>query len=125
MIEVVVSAGGLMVVMSCMSALIVRIDSVWKDTGHHRVAMNELSNQIERLTLMSPNEVDAAVSELKPSLLASRTLSDARLSGSVVDDEWGRRVILQIDWRRKHPGQPMTLTAWLPAEKELGGEETP
>jgi hypothetical protein len=108
----------LLVVMSFVSSLVFRIDFVWKDTGHHRAAMNELSNQLERLTLLSPDEVSAAIDRLEPSEMVSRTLHEPELSGELVKDDWGDRIVLKLNWRRPYPGKPVQLVAWLPSELE-------
>jgi hypothetical protein len=118
MIEVVVAAGVLLVVMSFVSSLVFRIDFVWKDTGHHRAAMNELSNQLERLTLLSPDKISAAIEGLEPSEMVSRTLDKPELSGELVKDDWGDRIVLKLNWRRPYPGKPVQLVAWLPSDPE-------
>lgn len=117
-IEVLVTAGLLTVVMSFVSSMVFRINNVWRDTGHQRAAMNELSNQLERLTLMTPDEVSAAIDSLQPSDTVSRTLADPKFSGELIEDDWGHRIVLKLDWQRPYPGKPVQLVGWLPPVSE-------
>lgn len=113
MVECMVAAMLLVTVISFVASLTFRIGLVWKDTAHHRVAVNELSNQLERLTLLPPEEVMAALEELRPTQLASRTLSEPKLTGQWIEDEWGGRVVLRLNWRRQHEGKPVEMVGWL------------
>ena len=114
-IELVVSAMLLITVMTFMTSLCFRIDLVWKDIGHHRVAVGELSNQLESLQRLTPQRAQEALKTIQPSLLCRQTLRDPELRGQLVKDELGDRIVLQINWARRHPGQPIELAAWLPA----------
>lgn len=116
MIEVVVAAMLLVAVMTFVTTLAFRIDLVWRDTAHHRTAMNELSNQLEALTMLPADELTTAMAALQPSELATRTLAQPELTGKVTDDEFGRRVVLRLNWQRRHPGNPVELVAWLTPE---------
>ena len=113
MVELVVATGLLVAVMCFVTSLCFRIDSVWKDIGYHRVAVNELSNQLELLTRLSPEEAREAIGSLAPTTVCARTLRDPTLSGEIIEDSLGVRVVLQIDWARKHPGKPVQLVGWL------------
>lgn len=124
-IELVVSAMLLMAVMTFVTTLCFRINLVWKDIGHHRVAVGELSNQLESLQRMTPAEAQAAVESLEPSLLCRRTLRDPELEGELIADELGNRIVLQINWARRNPGQPIELAAWLATETDSNEEGQP
>ncbi len=113
MIEAVVSAGLLMVVMSFVVQMTFRIDGVWGDTHHHRIAIQELSNQLDRLTRLSAEEVVIELQQLQPSEAIRETLHEATISGELVKDEFGQRVALQLNWDKRQPGKPMEMSAWL------------
>ncbi len=115
-IELVVSAMLLITVMTFMTSLCFRINLVWKDIGHHRVAVGELSNQLESLQRMTPQGAREALQIIQPSSLCRQTLRDPELRGQIVRDDLGERVVLQINWTRRHPGQPIELAAWLPSD---------
>ena len=113
MIEAVVSAGLLMVVMSFVVQMTFRIDGVWGDTHHHRIAIQELSNQLDRLTRLSVEEIQTELQQLQPSEAIHETLHEATISGELVKDEFGQRVALQLNWDKRQPGKPMEMSAWL------------
>ena len=125
MIEVVVSAGILLVVMSFVASLTFRINLVWKDIGQHRAAMNELSNQLERLTLLADDDLAAAIALLEPSAVISQTLPEPALAGELIKDDWGNRLVLKLDWQRPHPAKPVQLVAWLPTHSDASARTEP
>ncbi len=79
----------------------------------YEVAVDELSNQLERLSNLSSEEFSQAAEELKPSPWVVDRLPEARLSATRIDDGDGDRIELQLAWKR--PGQPPPLVgvAWL------------
>ena len=124
-IELVVSAMLLMSVMTFVTTLCFRINMVWQDIGHHRVAVGELSNQLESLQRMTPAEAQEALGTLQPSALCRRTLRDPELEGELVKDDLGNRIVLQINWTRRNPGQPIELAAWLATDSSSSREGQP
>ena len=74
--------------------------------------MGELSNQLESLQRMTPQGAREALQIIQPSSLCRQTLRDPELRGQIVRDDLGERVVLQINWTRRHPGQP--IESWLP-----------
>jgi len=116
-IELVVSAAMLVVVMTFSTTLIVHIDHIWKEIGHHRIALNELSNHLDRLTHLEPAELDHAIESIAASPEAQRTLASPNLTAGRVNDEFGDRIVLRLDWRRRYPGRAVELVAWLPMEE--------
>jgi hypothetical protein len=113
MIELIVSAVLLMTVMSFATTLCFRINQVWSDIGQHRVALNELSNQLETITRLDVAAAKLAVAEIQPTEVCRRTLIDPEIRGEVTTDNLGTRIQLQINWNRTHPGTPMKLVGWL------------
>jgi hypothetical protein len=89
----------------------------------NRVAVDELSNQLERLTLMQDDELENALNELEVSDWASRSLNGAVLSAISIDDAQGIRIELSIQWDRTGTAAPLTAVRWVdrrrdPAEGE-------
>lgn len=113
MIECVVAASILIVAMGTVTTLSYRLNRVWIDVAHQRIAMNELSNTAETLSELPREQWDAAISNLKPSTAALTTLDQPELSGERITDSLGDRVVLRLTWRSAHPIRPVRLTAWL------------
>ncbi len=113
LIELLVSALLLMTIMSFVTTFCVQIDRVWKDIGQHRVALCELSNQLEGLTRLKPEAAQQALEALVPSETCRRTLQRPELTGNLVEDDLGMRVVLQLNWQRRYSGKPVTLAGWL------------
>lgn len=120
MIELVVSAVLLITIMCFVTSLSFRINLVWKDIGQHRVAVGELSNQLEHLTRLSRQDAAKALDSLTTSVVCARTLRNPELSGRLIDDNVGTRVVIQIVWERRHPGKPVELVGWLIPRSETG-----
>ena len=122
MIELVISAMILVTVISFVTSLLYRIDGVWSDCADQRAAMCELSNQLERLTLLSPDQLSDAIESLEPSPTVARTLHEPVLNAQLITDEFGPRLVLQIDWQRRYPGRPVEMVAWIPQSHDNATE---
>ncbi|WP_254510198.1 hypothetical protein [Anatilimnocola floriformis] len=85
---------------------------------HHRVSLAEISNQLERLSLLSAAELPAAVEKLTPSDFAVERLPGASLRGELRETTFGQRVSLEMSWDEiNREAAPVRLTTWLfPAE---------
>ncbi len=118
MLELIVSSMLMIVIMSFVTTLCFRVNLVWKDIAHHRVAAGELSNQLETLTRLSGDEAESALQSLEASKACQRTLANPTLEGVLLKDELGTRVTIQIDWERRFPGKPIMLAAWLNPEPD-------
>ena len=118
LVELLVSAFLLISVMSFVTTWCFHINTIWKDIGHHRVALCELSNQLEVLTRLNPTQAQEAIDAIEPSSTCARTLKNPELTGNLVEDALGTRVVLQLNWQRRYPGKPVTLAGWLPRPTE-------
>ena len=117
--EVLVSAVLLMTVMSLVGTACHRVNLIWFDVNHHRVAVCELSNHLEELTAMKPEQAIAAVNTLKPSAFCCQALDSPELTGEIFKDDLGSRVVLQITWKRPVAANPVTMSGWIvPAEAD-------
>lgn len=112
-LELVVSAGLMLVVISVISSLAFRVRGVVQDTNEHRQALSAVANELERLTALSPDQAASAVQTLQPSPDLLAALPDAQWQATLVDDDQGARIELELDWRRRHAGRPVRLVGWL------------
>ncbi len=112
--ELVVACTLLASVMTLFVPTVIRSGHARRDLRHHRLALDELSNQMEQLTQLSAEELSSGVEQLQLSEIASGALPDARLSASLVESEDGLRLTLQLAWgntgRRTNP---LTLNTWI------------
>ena len=115
----------MVVIMGLVTRACVGISRVWTDIGQHRIAMAELSNQLEQLTKIDPTELPAATSPLEASEWTRRTLMDTRLSATLVPSELGTQITVSLDWKRRFPGRPVQLTGWSVHKAATDSEEMP
>ncbi|TWT82745.1 hypothetical protein CA13_42080 [Planctomycetes bacterium CA13] len=113
MIEVVIAAGLLITVMSFVTTLMYRVDLVWKDVAHQRAAMNELSNQLDRLSLMPAEQIQSELQKFEPSAEAKLSLFNPKVSGELTQDELGSRLTLRLSWSQLHPSKPIEMATWI------------
>ena len=111
--ELIVSTSVMMAIIFVVAKMSFQIQGVWRDVDHHRVAICELSNHLDRLTRLTPDDAKIALQELTVSEPCARTLSNARLSGQLTKDELGFRVDLKLSWQTKYPSKPTKLQGWL------------
>jgi hypothetical protein len=128
-IEVFVGLTLLTTVLSLSAPLVVRHGRMLIGHRHYRIALDELTNQLDRLTALPVDEVPAAIQQLSPSEFAAARLPGVKLQSRLESADIGQRVILTITWdepeRRK---APISLAAWIiatspPPEDEPQAEE--
>lgn len=114
-IECVVAASILLVAMSTVTTMTFRVGRLWIDVAHQRIAMNELTNTLESITVLPSDQINEALANLTPSPEASVSLDQPKLSGERVRDEFGDRIVLTLSWRSVHPIRPARLVGWMAA----------
>ena len=118
-IEMIVAASLLVTVMSFSVSGFQRVNGIWRDIRDRRLAVCELSNQLEELTRLSAAEAATALPELKPSVACAASLKQAKLSGARGEDALGQRLDLTLTWRPRQSGfskdhvRTVTLSGWL------------
>jgi len=120
--EMLVAATLLVSAIAVVSPLTVKTGRLWQDTRHYRLALDELSNQLEQLTLLQADELEAALEELTPSPMAIRVLVNPELTAERFNDADGARLKLSLRWDRPGGSPPLGLVAWLdesPAEEAV------
>jgi hypothetical protein len=95
------------------STLIHRINRLWMDAQGHQFAISELSNHMDGLTRLSPKQAETALESIAVSEACEETLPDAKLSGELLEDDLGTRVILKLSWSGRKFGEPLELSGWL------------
>ena len=125
--EVMVAGTVLLTAMSLVAVSSFRVSRVWKDVQHERIALTELSNQLDRLTMLPAEEVEDLIDSLDVSSQCKATLENPQLTGSMeTEEEFGRRLTLSLTWQ-SHPekrSKPAKLTGWLPVASDWkDGEE--
>jgi hypothetical protein len=113
LLECIVAASILSVAIGTVTMAVFRIGRIWTGTGHYRIALQEVSNQLESLTQMPPDQVRTAIDSLAVSPAVERSLIDAKLSGELIQDDFGDRVKLQLSWGDGRTTRPIHMTAWL------------
>lgn len=118
MLELLVSAILLIALISIVVPLTVRAGRIWQDARSYRLAVNELSNQLEDLTLLSDQDRQQALENWKPSSELLDVLPEAKLTGETIDDSDGKRVKLTLTWQRAVGTQPLSMIAWVHPENQ-------
>lgn len=111
--EMLVSALLLISIMSLVGPLAVRTGRLWQQTRHGRLALEELSNQLDRLTHLSTEERTVALAKLAPTESIRTALSNPQLSAKTLHDQDGQRLVLQLTWDRAGAPGKLTLVGWL------------
>ncbi len=113
MVELLVSATLLIALISIVVPLAYRSSRLWQEARSYRLAVNELHNQLEDLTVMNDVEREQALKALKPDEQLQKALPGAHLSGEVIDDSDGKRLKLSLQWQRTGDAPPIVLIGWI------------
>ena len=92
----------------------VRLGRLQQSIRHDRIAMDEMTNQLDRLTQLPLDQLRQEVERLTPSEFAASGLPNPRLSGTLRDSEDGYRLAVDISW--DSPGRraaPLTMATWV------------
>ena len=113
LVEVLVSFSLLATMVTLLTTTAVHHSRLRQTLRHERLAMDELSNQLELLSVLPDAEFSAAVAQLQPSDVVRASLPGVELKADIVELDDGTRMTLQIAWdsfgRRTNP---LRLTAW-------------
>jgi hypothetical protein len=121
--ELVVAAGLLMTAVAVVTPLAVKGGRLWLDSRHYRLAVDEVSNQLERLTALNATDRSAAIASLEPSPQAQRALPRPVLTAETLADEYGERLVVSLNWARPRGSKPVSLVGWIPPENIRAEEE--
>lgn len=113
-LEVIVSFTLLSSVLAFATPLVVRHTRLLAGQRHYRLALDELSNQLERLSALPTAELSARAQEITPSEFLAARLPGAELQAQLTPADPGQRLTLQITW--DEPGRreaPLALSTWI------------
>lgn len=113
MLELLLAAVVIMALLGFATTICYRVGLVWRDVRQHRVAVAELSNQLDLLTRMSEEDAKLMLESIAPSEYSKRTLNEPRMTGELVESKLGTQINLRLDWKRRHPGKPVELVGWI------------
>src|SRR2546423_15470355 len=111
-LEVIVSLTLLMSVLSVSLPLIVRHGRLLMVQQHYRLALDELSNQLDRLTGMRAEDVPLALKQLSVSPFTAARLVGAKLNAEMKPAEIGQRLTVRLTWKDSQD-QSATMTGWV------------
>ncbi len=111
-LEVIVSLTLLVSVLGLSASLIVHHGRLLVTQRHYRQALDELSNQLDRLTSLPADDVPHAVEQISVSPFAAARLSGAKLSAELKPADVGQRITLRLTWKELHE-QSETMTGWV------------
>jgi hypothetical protein len=112
--DLLVSFTLLLTAISVVSPLVVRHGRMLKSQRNYRLALDELSNQMDRLTMLPIESLPQAIKQLSPSVFLSKRLPGSQLSGELQSTELGTRVTLKLSWNETERARaPVSLAAWV------------
>jgi hypothetical protein len=125
-IEMFVALALITSVLTLSAPLVVRHGRMLIAHRHYRIALDELTNQLEILSALPAADVPMAVEQIAPSSFATARLPGLELSAQLVDADIGQRVTLSITWGEPERRRaPVSLVAWIIAEPSRADDEPP
>lgn len=113
-LEVLVALTLLCSVLTASVPLVVRHGRLLSMHRHYRMALDELSNQLERLSALPETELQPALERLTPSEFTAKRLHGVELHGRLEPADIGQRLTLQISWDElQRRESPITMSAWI------------
>jgi hypothetical protein len=83
--------------------MIVRHGQIVRDQRQMRLALDELSNQLDRLTAIPEELLPQEIASLTPGDLVRNRLPNATLRAEVVPEDGGSRLTLTLNWGAAGP----------------------
>lgn len=113
-LEMLVSFALLMTAMSIATPMVVRYFRLTKSQVNYRLALDELTNQMDRLTVLPQAELVEAIRQLAPSGFVRERLANVTLSGELQPMESGTHIMLRIWWDEVDRARaPVKLSGWV------------
>lgn len=114
LIELLASFGVLTTVVAVATPLAVRHGRILTSAREYRIAVEELSNQMERLTALPGDQRRAQISALEASDFGAEHLRGAKLTAALVPADVGEQLTLEIVWDEPQRREaPVRLVAWI------------
>lgn len=118
--EIIVAAVVLVATMGLIGRATIGAGRTWQTGRLHALAIDELVNQLDRLTSLDGEELDTALVELEVSEDVAKSLDNAVLTSEVIEDHLGRRLRLELTWQRNAVAKPLSLVGWLKPSSDIG-----
>ncbi len=112
-VEVLVSITLLMTVLSCSMVLIMRHGRMMVAQRHYRIALDELSNQMDRITALPAEQVADSMKKLAVWPFTAERLVGAKLTGELKPTDVGQRVVLRMAWKDSSTDETVSLAGWV------------
>src|SRR3954468_10955777 len=112
MLEAIVALSLLMSALSVSLPLIFKHGRLLIEQRNYRVALDELSNHIDRLTATSAADLPGSLRQLAVSSFTTERLHDAKLTSDLKSAEFGQRVTLTLTWKSAQE-QKVALAGWI------------
>ena len=111
--ELIVSASLLITLISIVIPLAMRATRIRQEGRAYQLAVDELNNQLEIMTVGTDEQRQAALTNWKPSEALLQVLPDAQLTGEVLEDTDGKRLRLSLNWKKDVNGPPLIMVGWI------------
>jgi hypothetical protein len=119
-VEMIVSFMLLGSVLALFVPLVVRHGRLLVSHRQYRVGLDEVTNQLERLSVLSEQDLQAAIKDLNPSPLTAERLPGATLHAELQDADIGKRLTIQLTWNEPRRREaPITMSAWIMPSADL------
>jgi hypothetical protein len=112
MLEVIVSLSLLMSALSLSLPLIVQHGRLLIEQRNYRLALDELSNQLDRLSAANADDLPGALRKIAVSPFTAERLHNAKLASDLKPTDVGLRLTLKLTWKNAHE-QKVALAAWI------------
>jgi hypothetical protein len=118
LLELLAAFSLLITVLGVSAPLVVRHGRLLKSADEYRLALDELTNQLERLRAMPGDDIEQKLKGLKTGELTAQRLLGAKLEGALEPSDGGTRVRLKMTWDEpKLRETPVELVGWLPSNE--------
>jgi hypothetical protein len=119
--ELLMTATLLMVISAVVGKLTVATGRVWQELRGEQLVMDDLQQQMERLTLLDVAQCQEALADLQPSIEVRELFEDAEIQGeiSVVEvpgeavAKVQQKLRLSLTWTRRGEKAEKRLVGWL------------
>lgn len=103
----------------------VRIGRAQQSLRQERIALDELTNQLDRISLLPVDQIQDELVTLKASELSASSLLNPKLSGEINESQDGYRIVVKITWDgSRQRDAPLAMSTFVyPAQSQLSEEE--
>lgn len=113
LVETMVACSLLTAVLVVFAPMVRRNHELQRDLVAHRLAWEELCNQMEQLHTVPLPELESSVNRVSPSAKIVERLPGVVLRGNWSESLGGQRIELQVNWGQPNQrGVPLSLVAW-------------